>query len=161
MVSATELAEVVKALAKLKTEVEELKNAQKTTQPSQPTIVAASENNTWNDEERKITGKEKVTLCMKRSAETVDMSKVKTVITNNDIQVTKTSISKKSGDVYIDLLSNENREKLVPLLREAATILDDQIVNNKQKCPIVSIRNVQDYVYQAEFIDSIKKQNYI
>ena len=78
------------------------------------------------------------------------MYKVKKVITNNGIQVTKTSISKKNGDVYIDLPSNENREKLVPLLREVVTIPDDQIVNIKQKCPTVSIRNVQDYVDQAE-----------
>ena len=154
-----QLAEVVKALAKLKTEVEELKNVQQITQPSQPPTVPVAENNAWNDEERKKKVKEKVTLCIKSAGETVDMSKVKKVITTNGIQVTKTSISKKNGDVYIDLPSNENREKLVPLLREAVTIPDDQIVNIKQKCPTVSISNVQDYVDQAEFIDSIKKQN--
>ena len=46
------------------------------------------------------------------------MTRVKEVVTSNGVQVSKASVNHKTGDLYVDLPSTEEREKLVPLLRE-------------------------------------------
>ena len=47
------------------------------------------------------------------------MVKVKNnVVTSNGIQVSKAFVSKKNGDVYIDLPSQGSRDKLLPLFNE-------------------------------------------
>ena len=86
------------------------------------------------------------------------MSEVETVVTSHGIQVTRASVSKKSGDMYIDLPSTESRDKLIPLLNEAS-ISGNRVVNVKQKCPTISIRNVVDYVDEEQFIERVTNQN--
>ena len=101
--------------------------------------MVSTGSNAWNDEQRMKKVKEGVTLCIKSEGETVDMSKVKEVVTKNGIQVTKTSVSRRNGDVYIDLPSNENRDKLIPLLQVATSYPGERIVHVKQKYPTISI----------------------
>ena len=71
--------------------------------------------------------------------------------------MSKASGNPKNGDVYVDLPSNEQREKLVPLLNNE--VQGNTIVNVKSKCPIITIRNVSDYVDEADFIERVKSQN--
>ena len=113
----------------------------------------------WNDVTRMKKVKEGVTLCVKSDrGEPINMDKVKEIVANNGVQVMKTSINKKNGDLYIDLPSNEIRDKLVPLL-DQADISGNRIINIKQKCPTISLRNVTDFVDEEDFITKVKAQN--
>ena len=56
------------------------------------------------------------------------MTKFREVVTSNGVQVSKVSVNHKTGDLYVDLPSTEEREKLVPLLREE-TLPGNTIVN--------------------------------
>ena len=85
------------------------------------------------------------------------MSKVKEIVTSHGIQVTKATVSKKNGDVYIDCPTNESRDKLLPLLNDAE-IPGNRIINVKQKCPTISIKNVSNYVDEKEFKEKIRLQ---
>ena len=165
-----QLADLVTVVAKLVNEVSELKKQKMNDTPPELQVAPANEplkepevkpaqTNAWNDEQRIKKVKEGVTLCIKSNGEAVDMTKVKEVVTKNGIQVSKTSVSKRNGDVYIDLPSDANRDKLIPLLRDETTIPGDRIVNVKQKCPTVSIKNVRDYSNENDFVETVKKQN--
>ena len=167
-----QLAAVVAAVAKLSNEVAELKkdNAQKppttqnqniqpvTQQQNPPPAALPPKQGAWDDPKRLQTVKEGVTVCIKNDGQGVNMEVVKDIVTTHGIQVNKASVSKKNGDVYIDLPSNEGREKLLPLLHEA-DIPGNRIVNVKQKCPTISIRNFPDYVDEEDFVDQVKLQN--
>ena len=83
------------------------------------------------------------------------MNKIKGIITSHGIQVTKASVNRRNGNVYIDLPSNENRDKLVPLLTEQAI----PVVHLKQKCPMILIRGVCSYVSEDDFVEKVKSQN--
>ena len=55
----------------------------------------------------------KVTVCIKSNEGiAVDAEKVKDIITENGIQVSKASVNKNNGDLYLDLPSDESRNKL-------------------------------------------------
>ena len=118
----------------------------------------------WTDPketDRIIKQKEsKVTLCIKNDNQDagIDMKKVKNVVTSHGIQITNASVNRKNGDVYFDLPSPEEREKLVPLLKDEV-ITGNTIVNVKKKCPVITIKNVSDYVDEEELIARIKAQN--
>ena len=104
-----------------------------------------------------IVKKDKITVCIKNDGSSIDLSKVKDVVRQNGIQVSKASGNPKNGDVYVDLPSNDQRDKLVPLLN--SEVQGNTIVNVKSKCPIITIRNVSEYVDEADFIERIKSQN--
>ena len=61
----------------------------------------------------------KSSLCIKSNGIPVNMNKVQEIAANNNIQVSKTVV-KDNGDVYVDLPTEENREKLTPLLEDDA-----------------------------------------
>ena len=117
-----QLAEVVAAVAQLTQEVRELKAEKSATQPSDTEKDIAMNNgkpegSVWNDHKRLKKVKDKgVTLCIKSSdGRPVDKSEVEELVTSNGIQVSKASVSRKNGDMYIDLPSEESRDKLTPL----------------------------------------------
>ena len=115
----------------------------------------------WTDASRIETMKKnmKVTVCIKNNdGGVVDTEKVKSIITENGIQVTKASVNRKNGDLYVDLPSNENRDKLNSILTEEV-LPGNRVINLKQRCPTISIRNVRDYTTEADFLAKIKSQN--
>ena len=134
--------------------------AKPTADPSaaKPSAAIPPKPKPWEDTNRMKKVKEGVTVCIKNGdGQEVDMVKVKNIVTSNGIQVSKASVSKKNGNVYIDLPSQESRDKLLPLLK--VDIQEDRIVHVKQKCPTISIRNVVGYVDEKDFIDKVKAQN--
>ena len=87
----------------------------------------------------------------------VNIDKVKEIATTHSIQVSKTII-KENGDVFLDLPSHENRDKLSPLLQEQEeAFAGNEIVNLKSKRPTISILNVKDYTTKEEFVEKVKK----
>ena len=84
------------------------------------------------------------------------MKKVHELATNNSIQVNKTTV-KENGDVYVDLPSKENQEKLLPLLAEVTE--NENLVKLKSKLPTISILNVSEFTSKEEFIEKVKQQN--
>ena len=160
-----QLAEVIAAVAQLTKEVQELrseKSEESGNQLDQPQINSKDKElkkSAWDDSKRLRKVKEDVvTLCIKSDGQPVDVAEVKEVVTSHGIQVTKASVSKKSGDMYIDLPSIDSRDKLLPLLNEAS-IPGNRVINVKQKCPTISIRNVIDYEDEDQFIEKVKNQN--
>ena len=164
-----QIAELVAAVASLVKEVSELKKEKGNNQPpaanSQPAamneqgvIPPKPPSNVWGNENRMKKVKTGVTLCIKNDGHDVDIGAVKNIVTSNGIQVNKASVSKKNGDLYIDLPSDESRDQLMPLLNNA-NIPDNRIVNIKQKCPTISIRNVTEFGDENEFIEKVKAQN--
>ena len=101
----------------------------------------------------------KVTLCIKNDGSEIDMKKVKEVVTTNGIQITRTSVNGKNGDVYVDLPTPDQRDKLLPLLKEGDVVPSKTIVDVKRKCPVITIRNVPNYISEKEFLSEIKAQN--
>ena len=103
----------------------------------------------------------KVTVCItnnEKEDSKVNMTKVKEIVTSNGIKVMKASVNKRNGDVYVDFPSNAERDKLLPLLNDV-TNPGNVIVDIKQKLPKISIRNVQNYVNEDDFIAKVKAQN--
>ena len=99
----------------------------------------------------------KSSLCIKSNGTPVNMEKVQELAANNSIQVSKTVV-KENGDVYVDLPSKENREKLTPLLDDAA-FTGNEVVTLKSRLPTVSILSVKEFTNKDNFIDKVKKQN--
>lgn len=101
----------------------------------------------------------KASMCIKSKGVPVNMDKVQEIAAANSIQVSKTVV-KENGDVFLDLPSQENRDKLSPLLQEQEeTFAGNEIVNIKSKLPTISILNVKDYTTKEEFVDKVKRQN--
>ena len=163
-----QLAEVVKTVKELSKEIKTLKENKKSSEllpEHQPVPVTAREQqgiidtkSLWEDTNRLKKVKENVTVCIKSNGEAVDMSKVREVVTTNGVQINKASVNKNNGDVYIDLPSEENKDKLIPLLHDAE-IEDNRVVNVKKRCPTISIRNVKEYIDDDDFIEKVKMQN--
>lgn len=157
---------VLNAVAELTKEVAQLKQEKKGVTPLllPPDPPGLNNNNkvpqsAWMDPKRMEEVKStKVTVCIKSDGEKIDLSKVKEVVTNNGIQVSKTSVNSKNGDVYVDLPTDEQRNKLVPLL-ENETLPGKTIVNVRSKCPIITIRNVPEFVDELNFVEKVKIQN--
>ena len=114
----------------------------------------------WLDRNRthEMKRKMKFTVCIKNDGQPVDSAKVKDVITENGIQVTKANVNRNNGDLYVELPSEENREKLLPLLNEDV-LPGSRVFKLKQKCPTISIRGVDEYTTEEEFIAKVKTQN--
>ena len=117
----------------------------------------------WNDEDRMKAMKSKMkkfTLCIKsKDGVIVDSEKVKNIITTNGIKVNKASVNKKNNDLYVEFPTNEQREKLIPLLSEDTGIPENEVVSVKEKYPTISIRGVDNYTTEEELITRIKSQN--
>ena len=93
----------------------------------------------------------KVTMCIKSNqGVAVDLNRVKEIITTHGVQVTKASVDKKSGDLYVNFPSEENREKLFPLSEEEQ-FPGNKVINLKKRYPTISIRGVSDYDTEDEF----------
>ena len=144
----TSLAETVNSLAK---EFSEFKKQSST----KPEIIDDDGKQPWSNTKR--VNKMKASLCIKSNGTPVDLEKVEELATANSIQVSKTVI-KDNGDVYVELPSEENREKLSPLLDEE-TFANNEVVNVKSKLPSISILNVKTFPSKDEFIDRVKQQN--
>ena len=71
--------------------------------------------------------------------------------------MTKTS-TKDNGDVFIELPSNENCQKLIPLL-DTNTFEQNEVVQMKSKLPTITILGVKEYTSKEDFIEKLKKQN--
>ena len=154
-----QMAEVVESVARLTKGVLELKSTKKdeSTNAVSPTeskntekvipTAGAPKPAPWSDPKHisKIThDKSKVTLCIKNDNTDntkIDVAKVKEVITSNGIQITKASVNQKNGDLYVQLPTDEHRDKLVDQLKNG-TIAGNTIVNVKAKCPVITIRNI-------------------
>ena len=146
----SELADTVKMLAE---EFKSFKEEKK--------VIDGSENDeskshgSWSNPQR--LQKMKSSLCIKSKGTPVNISKVQEIATNNNIQVTK-SVVKDNGDVYLDMPTQENRERLTPLLDDPE-FESNEIVTLKSKLPTISILNVDDYETKEDFIEKVKKQN--
>ena len=165
-----QLAEVVEAVKKLANEVSELKKEKQQEQaPAKITQSKAGASSTstkpgnaWANRERvnKIKqANDTVTVCIKNDGAEINMRKMKEVVTSNSIQVSKTSVNQKTGDVYVHLPSDAQRDKLVPLLSQEEAIQGNTILNVKSKCPVITIRNVDVFENDEDFIEKVKAQN--
>ena len=67
-------------------------------------------------------------------------------------------IVKDNGDIYVDMPSNENREKLHSLL-EDETFAENEVVKLKSKLPTISVLGVENFSSKEDFIEIVKKQN--
>ena len=163
-----QMAEVVASVSKLTKEVAELKK-ERSEPMSQATSVSVKANDSkekahpsaWQNTSQTNKMKQdiqKVTLCIRNDGDRIDMTKVREAVTSKGIQVTKASVNRKTGDVYMDLPSNEQRDMLLPLLQNE-TNPGNTIVNVKNKCPVVTIRNVKDFVSEDDFKERMKAQN--
>ena len=119
-----QMAQVLKAVAQLTKEVAALKEEKRSdvpcASPALPAAQAGSSNKVvpsaaWTDSARlNQVKKDKVTVCIKNDGSNIDLSQVKNIVRQNGIQVSKASVNQKNGDVYVDLPSKEQRDKLVP-----------------------------------------------
>ena len=101
----------------------------------------------------------KSTVCIKNNVdtpETVDMEKVRSVVTSNGIRVSKATVNEKNGDVYVELPSDEEREKLIPLL---GSLQGNTVVKVNSKLPVIQLRNVCNFIDKDNFVDNVKLQN--
>ena len=172
-----QIAALVKAVADLSKEVRAMKavklesseqNQDRETLKSLATEIVDENVNTdkpsntlWSDTVRakKVRNNPKATVCIKSDCETpVDVDKVKEIVTTNGIQVSKVSVNSKNGDLYIDLPTNENRDRIIPLLNEES-LPGSKVIRVKEKCPTVAIRNVPNYTDEEEFKTLVKVQN--
>ena len=118
-------------------------------------VEKQEEEKVWSNKEK--VAKIKASLCIKSNGSKVNMRKVQEIATSNSIQVSRTTV-KENGDVFVDLPSVENREKLTPLLSDGELAGHD-IVELKSKLPTISILDVKDFESKEEFIEKVKKQN--
>ena len=124
--------------------------------PAVQTAPAVSEKpSVWKNQTR--TSSMKASLCIKSKGKAVDIDKIKEIARANSIQVSKADV-KDNGDVYVDMPSHENREKLLPLL-DGDTFAQNEIVTLKSKLPTISILSVEDFSCKEEFVDKVKQQN--
>ena len=115
----------------------------------------SAEKSQWSDTAR--VKKMKSSLCIKSNGSEVNLAKVQELATDNSIQVTKTTV-KENGDVYVELPSEENREKLTPLLNDEA-FATNRVVELKTKLPTISILDVKEFISKEDFVEKVKKQN--
>ena len=109
----------------------------------------------WSNAKR--VARMKTSLCIKSKGAPVNLEKVEEIVAANSIQVSKTVV-KDNGDVYVELPSLENREKLTPLLSEEA-FAGNEVVNVKSKLPSISVLNVKHFTSKEKFIEKVKLQN--
>ena len=117
--------------------------------------ATSSDSQPWSDTAR--VKKMKSSLCIKSNGSEVDLEKMQEIAANNSIQVTKTTV-KENGDVYVDLPSVENREKLTPLLNQEV-FENHSVIKLKSKLPTISILDVKEFSSKDDFVEKIKKQN--
>ena len=158
------MAKVVSAVENLSKEVAELKK-EKVAPASTPASTPANESKpvptkrvTWADKTKEnVKQSNKVTVCIKKTDESnLDIKKVKEVVTQHGLQVSKVSVNQKNGDLYVDFPSDEQCDKLVPLLTAEQ---GNNVINIKSKCPVITIRNVSNFVDKDTFIAAVKSQN--
>ena len=113
---------------------------------------------TWSNPQR--VAKMKASLCIRSKGAPVNLEKVQEIAKTHSIQVSKTVV-KDNGDVFVDLPTEENRDKLSPLLQQEQeeTFARNEIVNVKSKLPTISILDVKDYTTKEEFVEKVKGQN--
>ena len=156
-----QMAKVVAAVANLSKDVADLKKEKVAPAPTPADVdkPVAKKKVTWADKTRVENVKEskKVTVCIKKTNESnLDIKKVKEVVTQHGLQVSKVSVNQKNGDLYVDFPSDEQRDKLVPLLTAEE---GNNVINIKSKCPVITIRNVSNFVDNDTFIAAVKSQN--
>ena len=164
-----QISELVKSVAQLTKEVRSLKQQEHTLKPAEKVkskskgnekaqpLNAGSKKDVSETKSKPI--KPKVTVCItSNEGKSVDVKKVKDIIVANGIQVSKASINQKTGDLFVDLPSEGNKDKLVPLINEE-TLPGNKVVKVKQKSPTITIRDVLEYENSEEFIENVKSQN--
>ena len=151
-----------KEASSIKDEINELKDTVKTLieefklfKESKTIAPENKEQSPWLNKS-KVT-KMKSSLCIKANGIPLNVEKVKELATENGIQVSKAEV-KENGDIYVDLPSKENREKLTPLLREE-NLNDANVVELKSKLPTIAILSVNKYTTKEDFVERVKKQN--
>ena len=162
-----QLAEVVSSVANLAKELKALKEEkqhQKSQISKEDKIVQQPlkvKEKAWSSPE---TTKKRVinpnfTVCIQNNNGTnVDVNKVLEVVTSNGIQIKRASVDQKTKNIYVELPSEECREKLLPLLNETNG-LENQAFNVKEKSPVITINQVLDYVDDNDLTNRIKNQN--
>ena len=164
-----QISEVVKSVAQLAKEVRSLKQQERNLKPVEKvkgeskgkekvqTQNGGSKKDLSETKSKSI--KPNVTVCIKSNeGKPVDVKKVKDIIIANGIQVSKANINQKTGDLFVDLPSEGNKDKLVPLINED-TLPGNKVVKVKQKSPTITIRDVLEYENSEEFIENVKSQN--
>ena len=121
-----------------------------------------SEQNDKSEEKGVWSNSEKIkqiraSLCIKSKGTSVDLGKVQEIVNENSIQVSKTTV-KENGDVFVELPSLENRDKLTPFLQNES-FSAHEIVELKSKQPTISILDVKDFSTKEEFMEKIKNKN--
>ena len=111
--------------------------------------------NKWQNKNK--VEKMKSSLCIKENDTQVNLNKIQEIAANNGIQVSRAEV-KENGDIYVDLPSKENREKITTLLREENLNAED-IVELKSKLPTITILSVNQFSTKQDFIERVKKQN--
>ena len=132
-----QLSELTSTVNKLATEFSAFKSDYATLPLQKEAEVAASPS-PWKNQKR--TREMKASLCIKSKGTPVDMNKIQEIASSNSIQISKANV-KDNGDVYVDMPSNENREKLHSLL-ENETFAENEVVKLKSKLPTISVLGV-------------------
>ena len=113
------------------------------------------ERSAWSNSEK--VKQMKASLCIKSKGTSVDMEKFQEIANENSIQVSKT-IVKDNGDVFVELPSVENRNKLTPFLNDES-FSAHEVVELKSKLPTISILDVKEFTTKDEFVEKIKNKN--
>ena len=149
----SQITELIKTVSTLAREVQTLKTEHYT--PNTPTEETRDVDKPWSDTGR--VKKMKASLCIQSNGTEIDMAKVQEIAVQNRIQVSKAT-TKDNGDVYVELPSEENREKLKPLLNNEAFAAHN-VVELKSKLPTISILDVKEFSSKEEFVQKVMNQN--
>ena len=145
-----QIADLTNTVSSLVNEFKEFKQEKKTDKEQQ------EGSKPWSDQAK--IKKIKASLRIQSNGTDVNIAKVKEIATSNQIQVSKTTVNQTNGDVYIELPSEENRDKLTPLLNEE-TFAAHEVVKLKSKLPTISVLDVKEFESKENFVDKIKNQN--
>ena len=110
---------------------------------------------TWSNEAR--TKKMTSALCIKSKGVNVNIDKVKEIAVDNNIQVTNTVVQE-NGDVYVNLPTKENRDKLTHLLGDEA-FNGNEVVSMKSRLPTLSVNSINEFTTKEDFVEKVKQQN--
>ena len=148
------ISSLTETVAKLASEFSSFREAQ------QNQHVHQHQNNIQNNQPWSNTEaikKLKTSLQIKSNGEVIDLKKVEAIARNNSIQVTK-AIQHDNGDVLLHLPSDQDREKITPLI-DQETFAGSEVINVKSKLPTISILSVTNFTTKDEFIEKVKNQN--
>ena len=117
----------------------------------------AYEGTVWDNRER-INNVVKSSIMLKPDTQgnPVDQKKLKAVVIDNGIKVDKVVVSS-TGDTFINFPSDNQREKLAPLLQ--TNNINNNVVTLKSKLPTISLLHVTENMTHEKIVEGLCNQN--